>query len=253
VGGEENQENGTRFAAGVDGAAFDSGGSRLLGAFYRGAGESPRPTALLLHGLPGIEKHLDLAYRLRDLGWNCLAFHFRGCWGSGGTYSLPGLAADTRAALDWAVRQPSVDPERIALIGGSTGGYTALLAGADAPGVRAVVALCPFIDPGEFEFPVAMAEEFAGMLTGISGQDLLDQWSRLEPLAGRFPALAEKAVLLATGDRDDLVPPGHFAAFAAALPDLQWARHPEGDHSFSTCRPWLVETVAEWLVAQLGR
>jgi hypothetical protein len=39
-------------------------------------------TAILIHGLPGIEKRLDIAYGLRDLGWNCLYFHFRGCWGS---------------------------------------------------------------------------------------------------------------------------------------------------------------------------
>ncbi len=69
------------FSAGVDGVTFEHKGARLLGAFYRGAGKGPRPTALLLHGLPGIEKHLDLAYRLRDLGWNCLLFHFRGSWG----------------------------------------------------------------------------------------------------------------------------------------------------------------------------
>jgi hypothetical protein len=25
---------------------------------------------------PGIEKHLDIAYALRDSGWNCLYFHF---------------------------------------------------------------------------------------------------------------------------------------------------------------------------------
>ena len=67
------------FEAGLDGVTFTSKGYRLLGGFYKAAGATPRPTAVLLHGLPGIEKHLDIAYRLRDLGWNCLYFHFRGC------------------------------------------------------------------------------------------------------------------------------------------------------------------------------
>lgn len=241
-----------RFEAGVDGVTFESQGSRLLGAFYRGAGEGPRPTALLLHGLPGIEKHLDIAYRLRDLGWNCLSFHFRGCWGSEGAYSIAGLADDTRAAVEWALRQPSVDPDRIALIGGSTGGYTALLYGAADPRTGALVGLCPFIDPRDFDFPREMADEFAGMLAGVCGQDLLDQWQRLEPLAGHFPALTSRPLLLVTGDRDDLSPPSHYAAFVAALPQVQWSRHPKGDHSFSTCRPWLVQTVTEWLVGRLG-
>lgn len=43
----------TSFAAGVDGVTFESSGARLLGAFYRGAGQEPRPTAVLLHGVPG--------------------------------------------------------------------------------------------------------------------------------------------------------------------------------------------------------
>ena len=39
--------------------------SRLLGGFYKGAGQGRRPTAVLVHGLPGIEKNLDIAYRRR--------------------------------------------------------------------------------------------------------------------------------------------------------------------------------------------
>ena len=66
------------FTAGLDGVVFYSHGSKLLGGFYRAAGETPRPTVILLHGVPGVEKNLDLAYALRDAGWNCLYFHY-GC------------------------------------------------------------------------------------------------------------------------------------------------------------------------------
>jgi len=69
-----------KFEVGLDGITFMLNGKRLIGGFYKAAGDTPRPTAILIHGLPGIEKHLDIAYRLRDLGWNCLYFHFRGCW-----------------------------------------------------------------------------------------------------------------------------------------------------------------------------
>jgi hypothetical protein len=120
----------TSFAAGVDGVTFESYGARLLGAFYRGAGQAPRPTAVLLHGVPGVEKHLVLAYGLRDRGWNCLCFHPCGSWGSGGTYSMDGLVDDTRAAVDWTLAQPSVDPDRLAAfssggLGGIPGGQSA--------------------------------------------------------------------------------------------------------------------------------
>jgi uncharacterized protein len=240
------------FAAGVDGVTFESSGARLLGTFYRGAGRTPRPTAVLLHGLPGVEKHLDLAYRLRDRGSNCLCFHPRGSWGSGGTYSMDGLLDDTRAAVAWALAQPSVDPDRLALIGASLGGHTAILYAAGDPRVRALVALCPVVDPRAFDFPRETAEDFAGMLNGVSGEDLLAQWRRLEGLAGHLGALVARPLLLVTADRDELFPPSHYTAFAAALPGLEWLRHPEGDHAFSTCRPWLVEAVTDWLVTRLG-
>lgn len=238
--------------AGLEGAVFESAGSRLLGVFYRAAGPGPRPTAVLLHGLPGIEKHLDLAYRLRDAGCNCLCFHPRGSWGSGGSYSLAGLEADTATALTWARGQDCVDSDRLALIGGSTGGTTVLALAARDRGVRAVVALCPFIEPAEFHFPPALAEEFAGMLAGVSGQNLLDQWAAMESLMGHAAALESRPILVVSGDRDELCPPSHYQGFVAALPAVEWARHPEADHAFSTCRPWLVETVTGWLMETLG-
>jgi uncharacterized protein len=242
----------TQFPAGLDGVVFDSGGARLLGAFFRAAGPPARPTAVLLHGLPGIEKHLDVAYRLRDRGWNCLCFHPRGSWGSGGTYALAGLVDDTRAAVEWALAQGAVDRERLALIGGSVGGHTALLYAAAEPRVRAVVAICPVVDPRAFDFGREMADEFAGMLSGVSGADLRAQWQRLPALAGHYGALAGRPLLLVTGDRDELFPPAHYTPLAAALPAADWLRHPEGDHAFSACRPWLVETVTGWLDARLG-
>ena len=109
------------FTAGLEAATFHSHGHKLLGGFYCAAGDSPRPTAILLHGVPGVEKNLDLAYALRDIGWNCLYFHYRGCWGSEGDYSFTGLADDIRAATEWVLSRPSVDPKRLALTGSSMG------------------------------------------------------------------------------------------------------------------------------------
>ena len=73
---------------GIAGATFDSEGHRLVGSVYLARGVEPKPTALLLHGCPGLEKNLDLAVLLRDRGWNSLVFHYRGCWGSAGRYQM---------------------------------------------------------------------------------------------------------------------------------------------------------------------
>jgi len=242
----------SRFEAGLDGVTLTSEGCKLLGGFYRAAGEGPRPTAVLVHGTPGIEKHLDIAYGLRDLGWNCLYFHFRGSWGSEGSFSFTGLADDTRAALETALQQPSVDPDRVFLIGASMGGYAALLVGAADPRIRALVSICPLVEPRTWELPRDMADHLANMLSGVTSQDLLRQWRALQPLSDRLRPLGSRPLLLVTGDKDELFPPSHYTGLVTALPNLQWARAEEGDHAFSTCRTWLVRTVTDWLVAQCG-
>jgi uncharacterized protein len=239
--------------AGLDGVTFLSSGCRLVGGFYRAAGETPRPTAVLIHGTPGIEKHLDIAYRLRDLGWNCLYFHFRGSWGSQGCFSFTHLVDDVAAAVAWVRGQPSVDTDRIALVGGAMGGHAALLCSASDPGIRAVVAVCPLIEPRAWSLPEAMADEFAPMLAGVTSGDLLAQWAHVRSLADRVDALRGRPTLLITADQDGLWPPAHYADFAASVADLEWVRSADADHAFSECRPWLVSTVADWLVARLGR
>jgi pimeloyl-ACP methyl ester carboxylesterase len=242
----------SKFEAGLDGVTFTSNGCRLLGGFYRAAGDTPRPTAVLLHGLPGIEKHLDIAYRLRDRGWNCLYFHFRGCWGSEGAFSLAGLADDTRAAVEWVVKHPLVDKDRIALIGGSTGSYPAMICGAADQRVRAIIGVSPLIKPQAFQFPKEMADEFAGMLNGVSGQDLREQWQALPYLDDSLRAFAPRLLLLVTAGRDNIFPPSHYADSIAGFPNIQLVSNEESDHGFSSCRPWLVQTVTDWLVTRFG-
>jgi uncharacterized protein len=83
---------------GLTGVTIDSDGHRLVGVLYLARGEEPKPTVLLLHGCPGLEKNLDLAVRLREAGWNSLLFHYRGCWGSAGRYDLRTIPRDVTAA-----------------------------------------------------------------------------------------------------------------------------------------------------------
>ena len=201
------EETMSRFQAGLRGVSFTSQGCRLLGGFYMAAGDTLRPTAILLHGLPGIEKHFDIAYALRDLGWNCLYFHFRGCWGSHGAYDLASLADDTRAATDWVSQQPEVDLERIVLIGASTGSHPAFVCGAADPRIRAIVGISPVVEPCAFQFPPEMADEFAAMVHGVTGPDLVTQWNALPSLTPALSAFSPRPVLLVASEQDDIFPP----------------------------------------------
>jgi dipeptidyl aminopeptidase/acylaminoacyl peptidase len=239
------------FAAGVDPALIQSHGHKLLGAFYTATGATPRPTALLLHGIPGVERNFDLAYALRDAGWNCLVFHYRGSWGSGGTYRLDGLVEDVRAATEWALAQPSVDGDRLAVVGNSLGGYTALAAGAFDQRFKAIAAICPLIDPRTRPLEPALAEGFASLLNGISGPQVAAQWLALPSAISFAPRLAGRPLLLVTAEADEIFAPSHHAPFAAAMganPAFTTRAVPGADHSFSRQRRELVELCLRWLI-----
>lgn len=238
-------------AASIEYAFIESQGSLLLGAFYRAAGAAPRPTALLLHGLPGLEQNRDLAAALRDAGWNSLIFHYRGAWGSRGDFSLAGTFDDVRAATDWLAAHPHVDAGRLAVIGMSLGGYLTLTAGAADPRFRALVSLCPPLTWSGALLSARDFEDIARVLHGVTAADLLAQRQSLPPVSQFHLQLHGRPVLLVTGDQDELFPAGYHAPLLAEVPTVVHRRFADGDHYFSACRRPLIETIVSWLSASV--
>src|SRR5579863_1312526 len=104
-----------------------SHGLGMNGLFYLAGGAGPHPTLVLLHGFPGNEQNLDLAQAIRRAGWNVLTLHYRGSWGSQGTFSIAHAVEDGDAAVAF-LRRPEVaakfgiDPSRMVMGGHSMGG-----------------------------------------------------------------------------------------------------------------------------------
>ena len=105
-----------------------SHGEGMNALFYLAGGAGPHPTMVLLHGIPGNEQNLDLAQAVRRAGWNVLTLHYRGAWGSPGTFSISHVLEDADAAIAF-VRRPDIaekfgiDAKRIVLGGHSMGGF----------------------------------------------------------------------------------------------------------------------------------
>lgn len=236
-----------KFDTRLDGVVFSSHGCRLLGVFYGAAGDTPRPTVVLSHGVPGFEKNLDIAYALREAGWNSLCYHYRGSWGSEGSFSMEGIVEDLRAAADWARTQPSVDNECLVLIGMSGGGYATLAAAANDPSFKTLVVLSPLIDSAQASLSMDGLNEMARFLQGVTGAQLKDQFDRALSIMEMAGKLRDRRILLITGDLDGLLPPDHFRQFVKELPAVRWQRFPLGDHYLSACRREVVETVLGWL------
>lgn len=108
-----------------------SAGVEINGIAYVPAGPGPHPTALLLHGMPGNEKNLDLAQAMRRAGWLVVAFNYRGSWGSPGAFHYAQTLEDADSVLAY-LRTPEVtaklgvDPKRLVMVGHSMGGWIAL-------------------------------------------------------------------------------------------------------------------------------
>lgn len=241
------------FYAGLDGVIFQSKGCKLLGGLYRAAGQGPRPTVLILHGLPGVEKNLDFAYALRDAGWNCMYFHYRGSWGSEGAFTLAGRHDDLRAATDWLRQQPCVDPGRLALVGHSMGGYLALMAGAMDTTYKAMVAICPVISPAHLTLSTEIYDEFSQMLYGVTGSELKAQWETTLPsVEAKAEQLHHRPVFILTGRYDEIISPDHYLPLMELVPSVEWHEFPEGDHSLSLNRKEAVRRTLDWLAKHLG-
>lgn len=238
-----------------------SGGVKINGVVYVAQGEGTHPTLVILHGLPGNEKNLDLAQAVRRAGWNAVTFNYRGSWGSPGTFSFAGDIDDAKAVLAY-LRDPAnaarlgVDPKRIAIAGHSMGGWvTAETAAQDHDLMGAI--LISAADMGARGVsgkanPAALAaamDDNREALAGVTGQDMAAQliaygasWDRLGP------GLKDTRLLVLHTD-DGLAPDAErlIAAVKAAGGTKVQDLHVATDHGWSDHRVALQALVINWL------
>ena len=246
--------------------------------FLLAAGAGPKPTLLLLHGLPGNERNLDLAQAVRRSGWNVLTFTYRGAWGSEGVFSIQHALADAASALAFlrsaeAANNYAVDAARIVVAGHSMGGYAAAhIAANDPPGDPPLAGLV-LLDawdiadaarrvkaagaPGRAAFAAAL-DDLGHALGPITAEDLADNLVRrgaewdlpaLAPrLAGRCPAECRALPVLALYAAHGLAGDSRrFAAALAAAGASATVRALDSDHAFADKRLALAAEVATWL------
>lgn len=199
-------------------------------------GAPPGPGVLLVHGGPWRRSRWEYAarrVRLASLGLTVVEPNFRGSTGFGSAWVNAGdrqwgaaMQDDLEDVLDWAVHRGYVDPDRIALVGGSYGGYAVLqMAATTRHRPRCVVATAAISDLARFlaELPPYWRTAEPMVLRRIG--DPTDPAER-ERLAAVSPIrhadeLARRCpVLLLHGRHDSRVPVGSSAEMFLAL-----ARH----------------------------
>jgi dienelactone hydrolase len=115
----------------------------MVATFYEPTGGGAHPAFLVLTGSGGgLPPTAGPAGGLASHGYAVLALAYFGVEGLPRTLSNIPLEY-FGAALRWLTAQPSVDPHRVGVLGGSRGGELALLLGSIYPTIRTVVAYMP--------------------------------------------------------------------------------------------------------------
>ncbi|MBU7023946.1 MAG: alpha/beta fold hydrolase [Theionarchaea archaeon] len=257
------------YPAALEPVIIKSKGSDLLGNFYIARGEGPHPTVVLLHGFPGNECNYDMAHVLRRAGWNVLVFHYRGSWGSKGSFSFSNCVEDVSSALSFLRSETwsqayRVNPDKIVLIGYSLGGFAGMMTAAKDPGVPAVGSIAGF-NIGLFaqsimgnkeaeKLAIASFEQDLAPLQGTSGKALIQEMiSHAEPwnLLTYSEELSRIPLLLIGGSRDEVAPVSvhHFPLVRAVKghPNKLASVILESGHLFLDKRIALTRTVLNWL------
>lgn len=116
-------------------------GPQLHGLWAPARGTA-RGTVVYCHGNRGhLQQHAGLVAWLPARGYQLLVFDYRGYGASDGAPDRAGTAADTLAAVDFALAR---DPRRVVLFGHSLGGALAIWAAGERPAVRGVIAESTF-------------------------------------------------------------------------------------------------------------
>jgi dipeptidyl aminopeptidase/acylaminoacyl peptidase len=260
----EDPEPDQNFPSLLKNAYIDSHGSVLLGRFLVAQGNDPHPTIIFLHGFPGHELNIDLAQILRRAGWNSLVFHYRGSWGSKGSFSFENCLEDVHSVLKFLKsyeisKKYRIDIQNIILIGFSMGGFASLMTAVQDPSIKAVASIAG-VNFGswsnqDLDTMLNFYQESLPPLEGTSVEKLLEEtlihkkdWDILNYVDN----LSNCQILLVGGKNDDVVPiSDHHNPLVEAIKrkNLKYLTSIiiEGDHVFSGKRITLAKVILSWL------
>jgi uncharacterized protein len=224
---------------GIEGVTFDSDGNTLVGVLYTAA--KPGPATLFLHGCPGLEKNQDL----RSYSHNSLVFHYRGCWGSHGAYDLRTITADVSAAVTFLAAHPLVDPDRIAVVGHSLGGWAAILAAARDPRLKAVAVYGSAVRLGALGLTEEQVEREFTRFLAATPADFIAQSGQVPSALDVVDAIAPRPLLVIHGTDDTWVPVQ--TARELGKHANRYIEVAGANHGFTYHRAELRDLIADWL------
>jgi pimeloyl-ACP methyl ester carboxylesterase len=235
--------------------------TRLNAVFYLASGAGPHPVVLLLHGFPGNEQNMDLAYAIRRAGWNVLVPHYRGSWGSAGNFSFSNAIEDTQSAIAFLrdaanPKKYRTDTTKIAVVGHSMGGFLGLYATAHDQAILGMAAISAWnLGPAamrpESEARTKSYHDASPRLAGTTPEGMLSEakqnaakWNYVD-----WANDLKSRPIFVIESSDGNVPDNHalFDALQKAGDTRATEIHMETDHGYNDHRIALQTAVLNWL------
>ncbi len=234
-----------------------SGDVAINGVAYLAAGAGPHPTLVIMHGLPGNEKNLDLAQAVRRAGWNAVTFNNRGSWGSPGQFRFANVLADGPAVLAYLRANSArlrIDSARIAVAGHSMGGWAVAHSAANDPKLAGAIMISA-ANLGDLGLGHEQAlAEMADNLESLAATSPALMVEELERDKARFnwtnavPGLARAPLLILSSDDGGAPATDALARQVGAVSGSRVTNsHVATDHGWSDRRIRLQSDVISWL------
>lgn len=171
---------------------FKSNGTTIRGVLALPEGKGPFPVAVMGGGWCYVKEVVlpHYAQNMLKAGVACLMFDYRGFGGSDGDrrQHLDPWAQidDFKHAISYAISQPDIDPNRVAVWGISYAGGHAIVVGATDPRVKAIVSTVPVVEGYETMQRCHGERRFADLLELVAK----DRESRFQGNPSAFMAMS---------------------------------------------------------------
>ncbi|MEM9751398.1 MAG: prolyl oligopeptidase family serine peptidase, partial [Pseudomonadota bacterium] len=181
---------------------------------------------------------------LANRGYVVLQMNFRGSAGYGAAFQAAGyrewgeaMQDDIEDGARWLVSIGVADPARLAIMGGSYGGYAALMGLVKTPNLFQ----CGISINGVTDLPDLLRHDAKYVGGRYATRHIGNLYKDRKKLAANSPArnakTVRKPVLLLHGDQDRVVPIAQSNKMARALrgadKDVRYVKLEDGDHSIS--------------------
>ena len=244
-------------------------GSEVVGYLRRPKASQPAPLVVAIAGLDSRKEEMVERFApLVDRGVAVLALDSPGT-GESGVKAAPGVEASLTRMIDAALARGGIDAKRIAVYGGSFGGYwAAILAVTDRERLRAVVAQSPPVHEyfarartlalesnREYLFDYVEAHQFT--YGGATAEELAERKERMSLAARGYLARPMAPMLVIAGALDTQVPMADIDLLMRGgdTPKEIWV-HPKGGHMGRDRGAWpdpviFRRVTAPWLLKAL--